>query len=551
MSTTEQRESTLRPAVLWFLPAFLLVIALGDMPYTFYDILRIAVCGAAIWLAIHDCELRRRFSAWTAALILLAVLFNPLFPVRMTRAEWAPVDLGAALFLAVHYVSCRRRATRGQTHGTPAKKTPARQPRRTVPQPPTPPEWPKVPAGGAEPPTAGSTLPPNARLNEYQIVRELGAGGFGITYLAYDHNLNGPVALKEYFYAGLAMRGSDGSVSPISTRRADNYKWGRDRFLVEAQTLTGLNHPNIVRVRRFFEANNTAYIVMDYVEGEPLSAFLERHGTLNPEEWRPWLEALLDGLEHVHGKDYLHRDIKPDNIVLRVDETGASQPVLIDFGAARRAAADKTPQLTAVHTPRYAPLEQYSSTSRQGPFTDIYSLAAVSYRALAGEPPPNAADRVEKDAFRQLTEHLKRPDDPLLAAIDSALAVRAVDRPQTVSEWRALMREPATSSRRRRSIPQRRTLRVTRVGRQRVTSKGNRFVECETDTGTVAFWGKREGPDNINLLTGTRAPFTVTCGCKPARWNRHALWVRDDEPLEIEGQPERRPLVLEEDDIPF
>ena len=229
-------------------------------------------------------------------------------------------------------------------------------------------------------------------------MRVLGAGGFGITYLAFDHHLNGPVAIKEYFYAGLAARDSDGTVAPGSASNAAGFDWGRDRFLDEARLLARLDHRNVVRVQRCFEANNTAYIVMEYVEGESLAAFLERHGRLTPAQWRPWLDALLAGLEHVHRRDYLHRDVKPANIVIRADAAGESSPVLIDFGSARRAAAEKTRNLTAVHTAGYAPIEQYSTTSRQGPAADIYGLAAVSYRALAGEPPPDAADQRDDQA---------------------------------------------------------------------------------------------------------------------------------------------------------
>lgn len=290
-------------------------------------------------------------------------------------------------------------------------------------------------------------LPPKTQLEEYKIVRQLGTGGFGITYLAFDQNLDGPVAIKEYFYA--ARRHDDGGVAARSTQQVGDYEWGRARFLDEAQVLSRLNHPNVVRVRRILEGNNTAYIVMDYIEGQPLSAFLEEHGKLTPAEWRPWFEGLLAGLEHVHGADYLHRDIKPDNIMIRADAAGSPQPVLIDFGAARRAAADKTQNLTAVLTPMYAPIEQYSSTSRQGSVTDIYALAAVSYRVLAGEPPPNAVDRVEQDQMLPLAQRLNDPDNALLCAIDSALAVRAADRPQNIGEWRRLIQHPGASHQRR------------------------------------------------------------------------------------------------------
>ena len=279
-------------------------------------------------------------------------------------------------------------------------------------------------------------LPKGSRIEEYEIVRVLGAGGFGITYLAFDHNLDGPVAIKEYFYSGLAVRVSGGAVKPSSTGALEGFEWGRARFLDEGRLLARLDHPNVVRVHRRIEANNTAYIVMDYVEGESLAAVVARHGTLAPAQWRPWMEALLDGLEHVHGRAYLHRDIKPENIVIRADGGG---PVMVDFGSARRAAVEKTRQLTAVHTPGYAPIEQYSESGRQGPATDIYGLAAVSYRALTGEPPLAAADRVFDDHCIPLAERVSGAERAWLETLDQGLALRPEDRPPTVAAWRAAL----------------------------------------------------------------------------------------------------------------
>ena len=427
------------------------------------------MCGLALLLALHEHELRGEPSGWVVVLVILAILFNPLFPVGLSRAQWAPIDAGAAVFLGLHHLVCRRLAT-PMPAAPPASPAPPRakqaEPRvagngaadgrggveavvhgRITRVTPTGTIAGRERASGSrsardpalESPTGSLALPAECRLQEYEIVRVLGVGGFGITYLAFDHHLNGPVAIKEYFYAGLAARGSDGAVAPGSASNAAGFDWGRGRFLDEARLLARLDHPNVVRVHRCFEANNTAYIVMEYVEGESLAAFLERQGSLTPAQWRPCLHALLAGLEHVHRRDYLHRDIKPANIVIRADATGGSRPVLIDFGAARRAAAEKTRHLTAVHTAGYAPIEQYSTTSRQGPATDIYALAAVSYRALAGEPPPDAAERMIEDGYRPLVQRLSRPGDRFLTAIDRALAPRAVERPQSVAKWRAEM----------------------------------------------------------------------------------------------------------------
>ena len=278
-------------------------------------------------------------------------------------------------------------------------------------------------------------LPAGSRLAEYEIVRVLGAGGFGITYLAFDHTLDGPVAIKEYFPAGLVTRANDRRVTATSTESRDVFGWGLDRFIDEARTIHRFRHPNVVRAHRYIEAHGTAYIVMEYVEGESLAAILESRGRLPAAAWRRWLDPLLDGLAHVHGHGYLHRDIKPANIVVRAED---SEPVLIDFGAARAAARDRTH--TRVLTPEYAPIEQHSSQAAQGPPTDIYALAAVSCRALTAAPPPSAPDRMLDDRYEPLVGRVAGADRAWLAAIDRGLALRPQDRPQTVAAWRATLR---------------------------------------------------------------------------------------------------------------
>ena len=290
-------------------------------------------------------------------------------------------------------------------------------------------------------------LPAGRRVGEYEIVRVLGAGGFGITYLAFDHHLDGPVALKEYFPAGFAVRRSKERVVAASPENREMYAWGLDRFIEEARAVHRFRHSNVVRVHRFVEAHDTAYIVMEYVEGESLANLLQSRGRLSAAEWRPWLDRLLDGLEHVHGQGYLHRDIKPGNIVIRAAD---GEPVLIDFGAARVDARERTH--TRVLTPEYAPIEQHSSDAAQGPFTDIYALAAVSYRVLTGEAPPSATDRMLHDRCAPLAQRLAGGDSAWLAealsggdvvwlaTIDHGLALRPEARPQTVSAWRRALR---------------------------------------------------------------------------------------------------------------
>ena len=421
----------------WYGPAFLLLVALAPLPYGFYTLLRWIVCGTGLFLAHHEYARRGEVSGWVVGLAGMALLFNPLFPIPLTREMWAPLDFGAAIALFVHCVAYRR-STVTASHATHdarvprGSRTPAVLPTKAVLSRSA--STPAVPIERDAHPIA---LAAGVRLQTWEIVRVLGAGGFGITYLAFDDTLNAPVAIKEYFYAGLATRISGGEVVPSSTQNAEGFTWGRTRFLDEARLLVRLAHPNIVRVHQYFEMNNTAYLVMDYVEGESLATVLKQHGSMTPAQWRYWLDPLLDALEHVHQHKYLHRDVKPANIVIRADPAGKTVPVLVDFGSARHAAAEKTRHLTAVHTPGYAPIEQYSATSRQGPATDIYALAAVTYRVLVGEPPPDAVDRSGEDEYRPLVECLRRPGDRFLAAVDGGLALRAADRPQSVAAWRA------------------------------------------------------------------------------------------------------------------
>ena len=304
---------------------------------------------------------------------------------------------------------------------------------------------------GPVPDAQPAALPPGSRIAEYEIVRALGAGGFGITYLAFDHRLDGPVAIKEYFPADLATRGDAWRVSATATTKRGLFAWGLDRFLEEARAIYRFRHPNVVRAHRYLEANGTAYIVMEYVEGESLKAILDRRGRLSPEEWRPWMEALLEGLAHVHSHDYLHRDIKPANIVVRAED---GEPVLIDFGSARVQHRDRTH--TQVLTAGYAPIEQYSSDAAQGPPADIYALAAVSHRALTGNAVPSAPDRVLNDEYEPLAESVSSADPMWLSAIDQALALRPQNRPQTAGAWRvALGAEEARPPRERPPGPTR------------------------------------------------------------------------------------------------
>ena len=282
-------------------------------------------------------------------------------------------------------------------------------------------------------------LPPQYRLHWYVLERVLGQGGFGITYLARDTNLDQLVAIKEYLPVEVATRRPDATIRSRTDDQRDRYRWGLERFVQEARTLARFDHPSIVRVHSIFEFNNTAYMVMRFEQGENLAARLEGRGTLTEGELLQLILPILDGLVLVHNAGFIHRDIKPDNIHIRTD--GA--PVLLDFGSARHAVG-KAHTLTILVAPGYAPFEQYYSDSEsQGPWTDIYSLGATCYRAIAGRAPIDAIARSKgilgstRDVLVPATViGAGRYSGKLLAAIDHALAFAEKDRPQTLAEWR-------------------------------------------------------------------------------------------------------------------
>ena len=289
-----------------------------------------------------------------------------------------------------------------------------------------------------------NALPQGHRLQEYELVRVLGFGGFGMTYLGFDHNLDKAVAIKEYLPSDIATRTGDNSVVPQASQFQDDFKWGLDRFLDEARALARFDHRHIIKVHRFFEAHGTAYIVMEYAEGETLSAFLERKGTLKEAELKAILYPILDGLEVVHGADFLHRDIKPGNIIIRDED---NSPVLLDFGSARQAVGVRSRSVTSIITPGYAPIEQYSSRGDQGPWTDIYALGGVCYRALTGEVPDDATDRMRNDPLIPVVEQCAgQVSAGFLSAIDWALRVDEGNRPQSVGAWRVALEKETPSN---------------------------------------------------------------------------------------------------------
>ena len=283
-------------------------------------------------------------------------------------------------------------------------------------------------------------LPADYQLHWYKIDQIIGQGAFGITYLAEDVNLDRKVAIKEYMPAQLAIRAEDHSAQPVSADEAEKYSWGRERFLNEARLLADVEHPSVVQVLSVFETNNTAYMVMQYERGESLDNILRRHGTLDQSQLLEVLYPITEGLDYIHSRNIIHRDVKPSNIYIREE----GPPVLLDFGSARRSLQTRTAQLTSLVTPGYAPIEQYGErANKQGPWTDIYGLGATLHRCITGSPPPDAVNRSESIAteshdtycpHQTITEHEFCP--ALLNAIQSALAFRPQDRPQSIREWR-------------------------------------------------------------------------------------------------------------------
>ncbi|MGT2475796.1 protein kinase domain-containing protein [Paraburkholderia terrae] len=324
-----------------------------------------------------------------------------------------------------------------------------------VPHPPEP-EPDSQPVGvdpaGPDSPDSATIMPPPAfagaeshhalsvgmRVAEFEIKGLIGEGGFGIVYLAHDTQLGRNVALKEYMPSSLASRGSNAEVTVRSERHKETFLAGLKSFVNEARLLAQFDHHSLVKVYRFWEANSTAYMVMPYYEGVTLRDALRAKSAPPDEAWlRTLLTSLVSALDVMHRAQCYHRDIAPDNILLLKD---SGRPLLLDFGAARRVIGDMTQALTVILKPGYAPVEQYAEVPslKQGPWTDIYALAAVVYFAIVGKTPPPSVGRMMSDSYVPLeTQASGRYSPAFLRAIDHALAVRPEERPQSVQVFAA------------------------------------------------------------------------------------------------------------------
>jgi serine/threonine protein kinase len=242
------------------------------------------------------------------------------------------------------------------------------------------------------------------------------------------------VALKEYMPNALARRRADGQVELRAPQYEATFAAGRRSFVNEAKLLAQFDHPALVKVLRFFEANGTAYMVMPLYQGKTLKQLLRESPKVDEAWIKAMLAPLLDALETLHGARCFHRDVAPDNILI-LDGGG---PLLLDFGAARRIIGDMTQAVTVVIKPGYAPVEQYADDNslQQGPWTDIYALAAVVRLAITGKPPATSVTRMVTDPVKPLAEVAEGYSVAFLRAIDYGLAVRPEDRPQSIAEFR-------------------------------------------------------------------------------------------------------------------
>jgi serine/threonine protein kinase len=276
-------------------------------------------------------------------------------------------------------------------------------------------------------------LPNGYQIEDYRIERQLSAGGFSFVYLATDA-AGGPVAIKEYLPSRLAVRGADNPIPVVAPEYQTTFNQGMKSFVEEARLLSKIRHPNVVEVRNFIRANETAYMVMRYEPGHSLHDYvrvLKRSNQPLKEDFiRNVFVRLLSGLREVHQQKLLHLDLKPANIFLRDDV----HPVLLDFGATRFGLGDRDPALGHVYTPGFAAPEQQCTGEGQGPWTDIYSIGATLYACLAGgETPQSAEQRLQKDDVEPAVRRWRRQYSvQFLELIDWCMTLPVLSRPQSV-----------------------------------------------------------------------------------------------------------------------
>jgi len=290
---------------------------------------------------------------------------------------------------------------------------------------------------GRREPARFNALPVGTHLAEFELLRLLGEGGFGIVYLAQDHSLQRRVAIKEYMPASLASRAGVLDVVVTSEKNRPVFDAGMASFINEARLLAQFDHPSLLKVYRFWQANGTAYMVMPFYEGVTLKERLRQLDSPPDERWLlALLASLTEALKIIHAEHCLHRDIAPDNILMLA---GSDRPLLLDFGAARQVIGDATQALTAILKPGYAPVEQYAEVPslKQGPWTDVYALCAVVHGAMMRSKPPVSVGRTVADSYVPLLRSAAGRYSPrFLQAIDDGLRVHPAERTASVGALR-------------------------------------------------------------------------------------------------------------------
>nr|MBP8310244.1 protein kinase [Burkholderiaceae bacterium] len=280
-------------------------------------------------------------------------------------------------------------------------------------------------------------LPEGTRFDEFEVRGLVGEGGFSVVYRAYDRQLEREVAIKEYMPSSIAFRGADATVRPRPGAHEETFRKGLENFLDEARLLARFEHPSLVKVHRFWTLNGTAYMVMPLYQGETLRNALRRLPGPPTEAWlKRMLSPLLDALASIHRQQCYHRDIAPDNILIL--ENG--QPLLLDFGAARRVIGDITQALTVILKPGFAPIEQYANDAsmKQGPWTDLYALGSVIHYCATGKAPPPSVSRVLRDSLEPLSQIAPGVySDGFSQAVEHAMRLRLDERTQSVEQMRA------------------------------------------------------------------------------------------------------------------
>jgi serine/threonine protein kinase len=294
--------------------------------------------------------------------------------------------------------------------------------------------------------TPQNALPPGTELYEYIIISVIGEGGFGIVYLARDTLLNREVAIKEFLPSSIATRVDGPRVDVRAADKREMFQRGLKRFVSEAQILARFRHPGLVSVLRFFQENNTAYMVMPYYKGRTLREIMHSgYQVKSDEDLLSILLPVLEGLAQIHSVNCYHLDISPDNIILLHDNS----PVLLDFGAARYIDPDKTDPSTIVLKPGFAPIEQYSETNelKLGPWSDIYAISAVAYQLITGKMPPISVSRILRDDLKPLASFASPLSRTMMSVLNNGLSVLPKARPQSIGVFalalRAAARPPA------------------------------------------------------------------------------------------------------------